>query len=736
MRIRQLTIAALAFLGPLSVSTARGDNYGLRLVGRAVPGEATASFVTPNRCYLGAGNCLQVYDTTNPSATFLLGQLPLSGLVEDVFVRDNFAYVADGAGGLVVADITSPSDMRERGQLAVADEAFGIAVQGNYAYVASLLGGFLVVDISNPDAPSLVGSMPVEWAALNVAVEGNLAAVACGYGGLYLIDVSDPAAPVWLGLLDQQGTWAYDVKMDGSYAYMAYSLEGGGGGLKVVNISYPAVPQTAGDLMTSLELRRIDSSGGYVFAAAATGGTFVIDARTVTWPHIIGGSASRYGENISYSAGRIFLCGAKDGLSIFDASQLNNPVLLSTYPTYSASQDVAVAGPWAYVVEQPAGLKAIHIADPAAPQVTYSRRFYWQNGGYRGVSSGVSVAGDRLFVSDFADMEGGQHDFRAYGLANPASPESLSVLRNLEAGIRGHRVRNNTAYLSNSWQLKVLDVSNPRNMVPVYDLIGGWDFAYGMDLSGNSLYLGTMETGLRVLDLSNERYPVVVGSFDTAGQTFTAKYRAGHAYLPDYDQGLRIVNIENLAAPYEVGHFNAYPYCLDVAFLDTADGAYAVAAFDDAIAVVDIQDPANPVEVGYYATGDPRRLCVVGETIYVADRISGLYLFALNGPPTAAEGDGRWHRDGNLSLRSYPNPSRRSATLDFDLADRGRVSVEVFDVSGRKVAEVFSGSLEAGRNKLTWDGRDSLHREVSPGIYFYRLTTDERTTTGRMTIVR
>jgi hypothetical protein len=58
MRNKRLAVIGLAFLFPLSVSTARGDIYGLRLVGRAVPGEATASFVTPNRCYLGAGHCL------------------------------------------------------------------------------------------------------------------------------------------------------------------------------------------------------------------------------------------------------------------------------------------------------------------------------------------------------------------------------------------------------------------------------------------------------------------------------------------------------------------------------------------------------------------------------------------------------------------------------------------------------------------------------------------------------
>ena len=729
-----VTLVALSLLLLSSAAAAR-TNYGLRLVGRAVPGEATASFVVSNLCYLGAGNCLQVYDMTNPAAPSVLGQLPLPGLVEDVVVANNFAYIADGTGGLVIADVASPSSMTILGQLAVPDEAFGICVQGSVAYIAALTGGLLTVDVSNPSAPSLMGSFLVDWAALNVEVQGTLACVASGYGGLYLLDVSNPAAPAYLGLVDQQGTWAYDVKINGNYAYMAFSLEGGGGGLAVVDIFNPAYPYTAGDIWISWSLRRIDYSGGYVFGAAEDGGLIVFDVHTI-WPYYVGQSQARYGNNISYAANRVYLCGGTDGLSVFNVAQLSSPALLSSSATYSASQDVVVSGQWAYVVEQPSGLKAINIANPTAPQVTYSNQFYYQSPRFRGVSSGVSVVSDRLYVSDFADMDGGQHDFRAYGLTNPATPQLLGVYTNLQAGVRGHRVQGTTAYLSNSWQVKVLNVSNPASMVSVYDLVGGWDFAYGMDLVGNYIYLGTMVTGLRVLSLADPLHPTVVGSFDTAGQTFTAKYRAGYAYLPDYDQGMRIVNIENLAGPYEVSSFYSSASCLDVAFVESGTTPAAVVAFDDQIVVLDITDPANPVEIGYYVTGDPRRLCVVGNTIYVADRNSGLWMFALENPAAVGEDGAPDNRDALTSVRSYPNPMGRVTTLEFELSTGGPVAVEVYDMGGRKVADVFSGARAAGTNRIAWDGKDSRGREVTEGVYLYRVTAGGKATTGRITVIR
>jgi hypothetical protein len=724
------------FLLALSTAAAAKVNYGLRLVGRAVPGEATASFVVSNRLYLGAGDCLQVYDTTNPAAPSIIGQLALPGMVQDVVVANGLAYVADGAGGLVVADVASPTAMAILGQVAVPDEAFGICVQGNYAYVAALTGGFLTIDISNPSAPSLLGSFPVDWSALNVAVQGSLACVASAYGGLYLLDVSNPAAPAYLGVLDQTGVWAYDVKINGNYAYMAFSEESGGGGLAVVDISNPAAPQRSGDVGISWAVRRIDTNGGWVFGAAEDGGLVIFDANTPSFPYVIGQSQARYGNNISFAGNRAYLCGGQDGLGVFSLVQYWNPTLLSSYATYSASQDVAVSGPWAYVVEQPSGLKAINIANAAVPRVTYSNQFYYQAPRYRGVSSGVSVAGDRLYVSDFADLDGGQHDFRAYGLADPGTPQLLGMFQNLEAGVRGHRVRGTIAYLSNSWQLKVLDISDPANMTSLYDLVGGWDFAYGMDLAGDYLYLGTMVTGLRVLSLADPKYPTVVGSFDTAGQTFTAKYYAGYAYLPDYDQGLRIVNVQNPASPYEVGSFSSTGRCLDVAFVAGALGPAAVVAFEDQVVALDIRDPAQPVEIGYYTTGDPRRLCVAGNTIYVADRMSGLWMFVLDGAASTVEEVASGGPGLLAALRSYPNPTERATNLEFDLSTSGPVTVEVYDMGGRKVADVFTGDLAAGTNRFTWGGRDSEDQEVAAGVYLYRVTASGKAKTGRVTILR
>jgi choice-of-anchor B domain-containing protein len=84
-----------------------------------------------------------------------------------------------------------------------------------------------------------------------------------------------------------------------------------------------------------------------------------------------------------------------------------------------------------------------------------------------------------------------------------------------------------------------------------------------------------------------------------------------------------------------------------------------------------------------------------------------------------------------------PNPFRESTTISFELPNAGPVSVEVFDVRGRKVATPFRGErVAAGSHRVGWAGRDAQGRHVSPGVYFAKLTTTEGYLSRKMIVLR
>jgi len=71
----------------------------------------------------------------------------------------------------------------------------------------------------------------------------------------------------------------------------------------------------------------------------------------------------------------------------------------------------------------------------------------------------------------------------------------------------------------------------------------------------------------------------------------------------------------------------------------------------------------------------------------------------------------------------YPNPMHRTVRFDLRLATAGDVTVEVFDVAGRRVGVVANGRLAAGEHSLVWDGRIGTAR-AGDGVFFVRARID------------
>ncbi|MBN1459323.1 MAG: T9SS type A sorting domain-containing protein, partial [Armatimonadetes bacterium] len=103
----------------------------------------------------------------------------------------------------------------------------------------------------------------------------------------------------------------------------------------------------------------------------------------------------------------------------------------------------------------------------------------------------------------------------------------------------------------------------------------------------------------------------------------------------------------------------------------------------------------------------------------------------LGGTPTVDH-----PRDQDLA-RCTPNPSSGSVAISFDLPDRSTVRLSVYDLSGRRVAELLGPQNRvAGSHSLVWNGNDSTGQAVGSGVYFVRLDVGGRVSTSKVVIVR
>ena len=92
--------------------------------------------------------------------------------------------------------------------------------------------------------------------------------------------------------------------------------------------------------------------------------------------------------------------------------------------------------------------------------------------------------------------------------------------------------------------------------------------------------------------------------------------------------------------------------------------------------------------------------------------------------------------DRTQLLQNAPNPFNSQTVLSYFLLEPGPVRLEVFALSGQRVAVLHQGPQQAGYHRLHWDGRDAAGHSVASGAYLYRLVTDEAVLTRKLILLR
>jgi len=64
------------------------------------------------------------------------------------------------------------------------------------------------------------------------------------------------------------------------------------------------------------------------------------------------------------------------------------------------------------------------------------------------------------------------------------------------------------------------------------------------------------------------------------------------------------------------------------------------------------------------------------------------------------------------------------------------MSLDVYDLSGRRVTTIVSGSQAAGAHSIEWAGTDGNGTPVPGGVYLMRLTADGNSFTRSCVVVR
>ena len=86
--------------------------------------------------------------------------------------------------------------------------------------------------------------------------------------------------------------------------------------------------------------------------------------------------------------------------------------------------------------------------------------------------------------------------------------------------------------------------------------------------------------------------------------------------------------------------------------------------------------------------------------------------------------------------QNYPNPFNPTTTILYEIPKPERVTLEIYDVLGQRVATLVDGVQTPGQYTAIWNGRNSAGMQVATGVYFYRLQTGSFTSVKKMLMLK
>lgn len=85
--------------------------------------------------------------------------------------------------------------------------------------------------------------------------------------------------------------------------------------------------------------------------------------------------------------------------------------------------------------------------------------------------------------------------------------------------------------------------------------------------------------------------------------------------------------------------------------------------------------------------------------------------------------------------KNFPNPVTEKTTISYTIPQATKISLAIYDITGRNVRTLVNEVQSAGEKEVVWDRKNESGRPVSSGIYFYSLNSVQKSITKTMIVL-
>jgi hypothetical protein len=159
-------------------------------------------------------------------------------------------------------------------------------------------------------------------------------------------------------------------------------------------------------------------------------------------------------------------------------------------------------------------------------------------------------------------------------------------------------------------------------------------------------------------------------------------------------------------------------------------------SLDTALAVIERDSAGVLQETDLFRLNKLSSLVNAGVNVGLPYNDSAPDLGAYETDGIAAGINEKYAADSFILMQNYPNPFNPSTKFMFSILSPGNVSLEVFDILGRKINTIYSGYTAAGNYELNWFAADEKGSSLAGGIYFVRLRHIDMSKTIKINLIK
>jgi hypothetical protein len=653
-------------------------------------------FITANRWGLELFEIDSGGELISTSKIFTSGQAKFVDREDDLVAASNL-------DGSVEIFRMNGRKFERMASLTLAFHPVGLKIVGDYLYIGGLETAITVYDISNPYMPESISDLHFSGYPHEFKLRNDTMFVAAYHGGVVLLDISDVSQPV---LIEQyfMPDYVYGLELDGYLIYVCAHRAG----LYVLDIRWNGRPPVIGHNSEFGSAREAMLVEGDLLVLDGYGALKFVDVSSPSRPELIWSTPMDFNcLGFGKFDDMVFVANWIYGVKLLKLQGKIQAEIIDDEVTYSACKSISIAGDRIFAAAGTGGLMVFdHDLKPSR-------------------TPGLAVGGDCLEIRISGNLGFLSSDENGLNIVDLSDPGSIKILSNFksEGWVRSSSYTGEHAFLANWQGIIAVDLADIN--FPVEDGFFDTDFGSTKIEHRNDTVFVASSSGLELYDVSDPENISFLSRFASEYPSLGINLTGEMAIL---SSGLGGVYLLGLAGSLDlISHIQTSSKAYDAVL--QGDRIY-VAEGDSGITVWDISWIDQPRYIfKYQTTGRVQDLVFIGDRLYAAD----FYGVSVFDPVEDYYADDQRiaDDDGSPEIMLFPNPVRQGTTIRLELETPAVISVNLYDILGRKVKTLHGGFLPSGATIINWDNRG-----LPTGCYFVRISGENFSTTKQMTIIK